>query len=53
LAEPVVTDGAPTLVHHRQADCVELTDTLVDQVVERVVGWYDEVEAALSAEARR
>jgi len=38
---------APKLVHHGQADCVELTDDLLDQVVERIVGWYDAVEAVL------
>jgi hypothetical protein len=49
LAEPVLTDGAPKLVHHGKADCVELTDDLLDQVVERIVGWYDAVEAVLIA----
>lgn len=38
LAEPVLTGGAPKLVHHGQADRVELTDDLLDQVVERIVG---------------
>ena len=49
LAEPVLTDGAPKLVHHGQADCVKWTDDLLDQVVERIVGWYDAVEAVLIA----
>jgi hypothetical protein len=49
LAEPVVTEGAPKLVHHDRADCVELTDELIGQVVERVVEWYDVVEAVLIA----
>ena len=45
LAEPVVTGGAPKLVHHDQVNCVELTDDLLSQVV----GWYDAVEAVLIA----
>jgi len=49
LAEPVLTDSGPKLVHHDKANCVELTDDLLDQVVERVVGWYDAVEAVLIA----
>jgi hypothetical protein len=49
LAEPVVTGGAPKLVHHDQVNCVELTDDLLSQVVEQVVGWYDAVEAVLIA----
>jgi hypothetical protein len=49
LAEPVLTGGVPKLVHHGQADCVALTDVLLDQVVERIVGWYDAVEAVLIA----
>ena len=39
LTEPVLTGGAPKLVHHGRANCVELTDDLLDQVVERIVGW--------------
>jgi hypothetical protein len=39
----------PKLVHHGKADCVELTDDLLGQVVERIVGWYDAVEGVLIA----
>lgn len=49
LAEPVLTGGAPKLAHHAKANCVELTDDLLGQVVERVVGWYDAVEGVLIA----
>jgi hypothetical protein len=49
LAEPVVTDGAPKLVHREKANCVELTDELLGQVVEQIVAWYDAVEAVLIA----
>jgi hypothetical protein len=49
LAEPVVTAGAPKLVHHERASCVPLTNELLDQVVERVVAWYDAVEPVLTA----
>jgi hypothetical protein len=49
LAEPVLTGGGPKLVHHGKADCVELTDDLLNQVVERIVEWYDAVEAVLIA----
>ncbi len=49
LAEPVVTDGGPKLVHHDKAHCVELTDELLGRVVEQVVAWYDAVEAVLIA----
>jgi hypothetical protein len=49
LAEPVVTDGAPKLVHHDKARCVELTDDLLGRVVDQVVAWYDAVEAVLIA----
>jgi len=47
LAEPVLADGAPKLVHHEKANCVELTDEKLDQVVEQIVAWYDAVEAVL------
>jgi hypothetical protein len=47
LAEPVLTGGAPKLVHPGKANCVELTDDLLDEVVERIVGWYDAVETVL------
>jgi hypothetical protein len=49
LAEPVVRGGVPKLVHHREANCVPLTDGLLGQVVEGVVAWYDAVEAVLIA----
>jgi hypothetical protein len=49
LAEPVVNSGVPKLVHHDKANCVELTNELLDQVVEAIVSWYDSVEAALIA----
>jgi hypothetical protein len=49
LAEPVVNKGAPKLIHHTKADCVELTDELLGQVVNQIVGWYDAVEAVLIA----
>jgi hypothetical protein len=49
LAEPVVTDGAPKLVHHNKPDCVELTDELVCRVVDQIVVWYDAVEPVLIA----
>ncbi len=49
LAEPVLTEGAPKLMHHAKATCVELTDVLLGQIVERIVGWYDAVEAVLIA----
>ncbi len=49
LAEPVVTDAGPKLVHHDKADCEELTDKLLGQVVDQVVAWYDAVETVLIA----
>jgi hypothetical protein len=50
LAEPVVTeDGAPKLVHPKKADCVELTDEVLGRVVDRVVAWYNALEAVLTA----
>jgi hypothetical protein len=49
LAEPILSDGAPKLVHHDKADCVELTDELLGQVVEQIVSWYDVVEGVLIA----
>ena len=53
LAEPVVTeDGAPKLVRRRQAECVTLTDEALGRVVDRVVAWYDALEAALTVESR-
>ena len=47
LAEPIVNGDGPKLVHHATANCVELTDALLGDVVDRVVAWYDAVEAAL------
>jgi hypothetical protein len=49
LAEPVVTGGAPKLIHREKADCVELTDDLLNRVIEQIVAWYDAVEAVLIA----
>ena len=49
LAEPRVTEAGPKLVHHDRANCVPLTDDLLDQVVEQVVSWYDAVETVLIA----
>ena len=44
LAEPVVNDGAPKLIHHTKVKSVELTDGLLGHVVEQIVAWYDSVE---------
>jgi hypothetical protein len=49
LAEPVVKDGAPKLVHHAEANCVPLADEFLGQAIERIGGWYDAVEAVLIA----
>jgi len=49
LAEPVVTDAGPKLIHHDKADCKALTDKLLGQVVDQVVTWYDAVETVLIA----
>ncbi len=49
LAEPVVNGDGPKLIHHTQAHCVELTDALLGEMVERVVAWYDAVESVLIA----
>jgi hypothetical protein len=49
LAEPVVTNGIPKLIHRTKADCVELTDALLERVLDQVVAWYDAVEAVLIA----
>jgi hypothetical protein len=49
LAEPVVNGDGPKLVHHATAHCVELTDALLAEVVNRIVAWYDAVEAVLIA----
>lgn len=47
LAEPVLTDAGPKLVHHDRAHCVELTDEMLGLAVERIVNWYDAVETVL------
>jgi hypothetical protein len=47
LAEPLVTEGAPKLIHHINANCIELTNERLDQVVEAIVSWYDAVESVL------
>lgn len=49
LAEPVMSGAGPKLVHHVKANCVPLTDELLDDAVERVVNWYDAVESVLIA----
>jgi len=49
LAEPILANGAPKLVHHDEAECVELTDELIDRSVEQIVEWYDAVEGVLIA----
>ncbi len=49
LAEPVLTEGAPKLVHHDKAHCAPLTDDLLGRVVEQIVAWYDAVETVLIA----
>ena len=49
LAEPVVTDAGPKLIHHDKAHCIEFTDDLLGRVVDQVVAWYDAVETVLIA----
>lgn len=49
LAEPVVENGTPKLVHHKTASCVELTREALDDAVERVVAWYDAVRPMMVA----
>jgi hypothetical protein len=49
LAEPTLTDGVPKLIHHQSANCRPLTRNLLDEIVEKVVSWYDAVEAILIA----
>jgi hypothetical protein len=49
LAEPVVNDGVPKLVHHSEADVTPLTDERLGDAVEQIVAWYDAVEAVLIA----
>lgn len=47
LAEPVVADGAPKLLHHTKARVAALTDAYLDSIVQGIVAWYDAVEAVL------
>ena len=49
LAEPILTSGAPKLVHLAKANCVELTDERLGQLIEQIVNWYDAVETVLIA----
>jgi hypothetical protein len=49
LAEPVIRDGAPKLVHRSTPNCVELTDEWMGHVLEQIVAWYDAVEPVLIA----
>lgn len=49
LAEPVVQEDGPKLVHHTKANCVELTDAVLGDAVDRVVEWYEAVDALLTA----
>lgn len=50
LAEPVVDGGVPKLIHHHaMANCVELTNERLNQVVDAIVSWYDSVESVLIA----
>ena len=49
LAEPLVGEAGPKLVHHFRAHCVELTDELLDDSIEAVVEWFDAVETVLIA----
>ncbi len=49
LAEPVVIAGTPKLIHRDKADCLSLTNELLEQVVEQIVNWYDAVETVLIA----
>ena len=49
LAEPVVNGDGPKLLHHTQANCVEMTDALLGDVVNRIVAWYDALESVLIA----
>jgi hypothetical protein len=49
LAEPVVNDDVPKLVHHNKANIVPLTNELLDHIVQQIVAWYDAVETVLIA----
>jgi hypothetical protein len=51
LAEPVTDPaGEPKLLHHKKAKCRVLTDHLLNDAVERIVRWYDALQAALVAQ---
>ena len=47
LAEPVLKGGKPKLMHRDKADCVPLTNEVLDEAIQRIVTWYDAVEAVL------
>ncbi len=47
LAEPVVNGDVPKLVHHANANCIELTNEKLEEIVEIIVSWYDSVESLL------
>jgi len=49
LAEPILADESPKLVHHVRPDCIPMTDGFLDHAIERIVAWYDAVEALLIA----
>jgi hypothetical protein len=49
LAEPMLTAGAPKLIHLTKPNCVELTDEMLGEVIEKIVAWYDSVETLLIA----
>jgi len=51
LAEPILgEDGSPRLHPPKQADCRELDNDGLDAIVDRVLAWYDALEAELIAE---
>jgi hypothetical protein len=47
LAEPIVKDGGPKLVHRDTADCHPLTEELLQRAVQQVITWYDAMESVL------
>jgi len=49
LAEPILTENGPKLVHHDTPGCIELTDQLLDRTIDQIVEWYDAVESVLIA----
>jgi hypothetical protein len=49
LAEPVLNDSVPKLIHHNKANVVPLTNAFLDHVVQQIVAWYDAVETVLIA----